>query len=248
MAPITYSILILFNGLSACMMGPWLERHGPRAALAIGSSLFAFGHLVTALGIYVRHISVVYIGYGALTGSGLGLSYISPVSTLQKWFPDRRGFAAGFAVCGFGAGSMAFAKIPLPIMDAVGLPLTFVILAGIYFTIILLSSLVMRVPPPNFTVNGMNSDGIVMDIDDNGQAIPATTNDNHNNNNNDGKIGPTRIHYTLIESLNSREYRLLYPAFLANCLLGLVSISRLSNIAADLFHVDREMASNVVSG
>ncbi|KAI8048856.1 oxalate/formate antiporter [Syncephalis plumigaleata] len=258
MAPTTYSILILFNGASACIMGPWLERHGPRAALAIGSSLFAIGHLVTALGIHVRQISVVYIGYGVLTGSGLGLSYISPVSTLQKWFPDRRGFAAGFAVCGFGAGSMAFAKVPLPIMDAVGLPLTFVILAAVYFTIIILSSLVMRVPPPDFAINGMDSDGIAMDINDKGQVVHATKSTNTNNNggsndgdadnNHNGKIVPARIQYTLVESLSSREYRLLYFAFLANCILGLVAISRLSNIASDLFQVDRYMASNVVSG
>ncbi|KAI9591351.1 major facilitator superfamily domain-containing protein [Syncephalis fuscata] len=242
MAPTTYSILILFNGIAASLMGPWLERHGPRPSLIIGASLFALGHLIAALGVYVRQISVVYIGYGVVTGYGLGLSYISPVSTLQKWFPDRRGFAAGFAVCGFGAGSMVFAKVPLPVMHVVGLPLTFVILAAIYFTIIIVSSRVMRTPPPGFVVNGMSSDGVAMELDSNGQYVPVKKSEDNK------EAGPTRIQYTLIESLASREYRLLYPAFLATCLLGLVSIARLSDIASNLFHVDSDMASTVVSG
>ncbi|RKP26861.1 oxalate/formate antiporter [Syncephalis pseudoplumigaleata] len=252
-APNAYLILIIFNGASACIMGPWLERHGPRSALAIGASLFAFGHLVTALAIHVRQISLVYIGYGVLTGSGLGLSYISPVSTLQKWFPDRRGFAAGFAVCGFGAGSMAFAKVPLPIMDAVGLPLTFVILGAVYFTIIISASRVLRVPPPDFSIRGIDADGVAVDkygatieMQQEGEKNGGSSNDT--NEKTAAVAEPTRIHYTLIESLSSREYRLLYPAFLANCLLGLVAISRLSNMATDLFQVSREMGSNVVSG
>ncbi|KAF9401586.1 hypothetical protein BGZ94_005168, partial [Podila epigama] len=89
-------------------------------------------------------------------GAGLGLCYISPVSALQKWFPDRRGLAAGFAVCGFGAGSIILAKVPQPLTAAVGLPLTFVVLGCSYFFVMLLCALVFRVPPPGFQINGMD--------------------------------------------------------------------------------------------
>ncbi|KAF8947879.1 hypothetical protein BGZ52_007378 [Haplosporangium bisporale] len=82
--------------------------------------------------------------------------YIAVVSALQKWFPDRRGLAAGFAVCGFGAGSIVLAKIPQPLIESIGLPLTFVVLRCCYFVAMFLCAVVFRVPPPGFQVNGMD--------------------------------------------------------------------------------------------
>lgn len=87
-------------------MGPWLERRGPFKGMMLGASLFYLGNLLTALGVYVQNFGLIYFAYGVIGGAGLGISYISPVSPLQKWFPELRGFAGGIAVCGFGAGSI----------------------------------------------------------------------------------------------------------------------------------------------
>ncbi|KAF9092426.1 hypothetical protein BGX27_001798, partial [Mortierella sp. AM989] len=118
MAAITFYVALGCFGVASSVMGPWLERNGPRKAGLLGATLFLTGNLITALGIHLKLISLVYIGYGIFGGLGLGISYISPVSALQKWFPDRRGVAAGLAVSGFGAGSIVMAKIPDPLSAA----------------------------------------------------------------------------------------------------------------------------------
>eukprot|EP00644_Phytophthora_capsici_P000257 jgi/Phyca11/13642/fgenesh1_pg.PHYCAscaffold_4_\ len=99
-------------GTAAAVLGPTIERKGPRWAVSIGTTLFMTGHIVTAIGIHYKTIACIYIGYGIITAIGLGMCYISPVSTLQKWFPDYRGTAAGFAVAGSGAGSVVWSKTP----------------------------------------------------------------------------------------------------------------------------------------
>ena len=101
-----FYVAVAFFAISAALLGPWLERNGPLKGLLLGSCLFFFGNLLTALGVYVKQLAVIYIGYGVFGAMGLGISYISPVSPLQKWFPEIRGVAAGLAVCGFGAGSV----------------------------------------------------------------------------------------------------------------------------------------------
>lgn len=96
-APVTFYIAIGMLGFSAASMGPWLERNGPRKALILSSCSFYLGNLLAALAIQMKLMWLLYIGYGVIGGFGIGVSYISPVSPLQKWFPHKRGMAAGFA-------------------------------------------------------------------------------------------------------------------------------------------------------
>ncbi|KAN0053026.1 hypothetical protein ACTA71_012507 [Dictyostelium dimigraforme] len=158
MAPYTFYVSFFFFGGACSILGPILDRIGPMRSMYIGSTLFAAGHFLTALGIYTKVIWLVYIGYGALSGAGMGICYIGPVSTLQKWFPDHRGLAAGLAVCGFGAGSIAFGSIPIKIIARVGLALNFVVLGSLFLGILFSISFVFRTPPPDFQVNGKDSD------------------------------------------------------------------------------------------
>ncbi|KAM9997449.1 hypothetical protein ACTFIZ_010961 [Dictyostelium cf. discoideum] len=158
MAPYTFYVAFFFFGGACSILGPVLDRIGPMRSMYIGSSLFVAGHFLTALGIYTKVIWLVYIGYGAFSGAGMGICYIGPVSTLQKWFPDHRGLAAGLAVCGFGAGSIAFGSIPIKIMARVGLALNFVVLGSLFFGILFSISFIFRTPPPDFQVNGKDSD------------------------------------------------------------------------------------------
>ena len=102
----TFSIAIVFLGLSAAVFGHWLERAGPRKAGVAAAFLWGGGLILASIGVYYHQLWLIWFGAGVIGGIGLGLGYISPVSTLIKWFPDRRGLATGMAIMGFGGGAM----------------------------------------------------------------------------------------------------------------------------------------------
>lgn len=106
-----FSVAIIFLGLSAAVAGKWLEKVGPRTVGSVAAVCWGGGFLIGAIGIWTHQLWLLYIGYGVLGGCGLGLGYVSPVSTLIKWFPDRRGMAAGMAIMGFGGGAMIGAPL-----------------------------------------------------------------------------------------------------------------------------------------
>ena len=103
---IIFSIAIVMLGLSAAVGGTWVEANGPRKAMFVSACFWAAGFLIAALGISTDQLWLVYLGYGVFGGIGLGIGYISPVSTLIKWFPDRPGLATGLAIMGFGGGAL----------------------------------------------------------------------------------------------------------------------------------------------
>ncbi len=102
----TFVVAIVFLGLSAAIAGKWLERVGPRTVGTVAAVCWGGGFLLGAAGIWWRQLWLLYLGYGVIGGCGLGLGYVSPVSTLIRWFPDRRGMAAGMAIMGFGGGAI----------------------------------------------------------------------------------------------------------------------------------------------
>jgi MFS family permease len=148
-----FSIAIVFLGLSAAVFGSWLERVGPRKAMFASAACFGGGFLVSAVGAYFHQIWLLYLGYGVLGGIGLGLGYISPVSTLIKWFPDRPGMATGMAIMGFGGGAMIGSPLSNALMLAYRSPAssgvveTFATLGGIYFAFMMFGVLTVRLPP-----------------------------------------------------------------------------------------------------
>src|SRR3954469_15882771 len=107
----TFTIAIVVLGLSAAFAGKWLERVGPRMVGTVAAACWGGGFLVGGLGIWLHQLWLLYLGYGVIGGCGLGLGYVSPVSTLIKWFPDRRGMAAGMAIMGFGGGAIIGAPL-----------------------------------------------------------------------------------------------------------------------------------------
>ena len=112
-----FSIAIVCLGLSAAFFGRWVEQVGPRKAMFTAALCFSGGFLVSAVGIYAHQLWLVYLGYGVLGGCGLGIGYISPVSTLIKWFPDRPGMATGMAIMGFGGGALIGAPLSTYLME-----------------------------------------------------------------------------------------------------------------------------------
>ena len=148
----TFSIAIAFLGLSAAVFGHWVDKVGPRKSMLTSALCFGGGFIVSAFGIRFHQLWLLYLGYGVLGGCGLGIGYISPVSTLIKWFPDRPGMATGMAIMGFGGGALIAAPLSLLLMEhfktatSNGVLETFVTMGVIYFMFMLIGVYSVRVP------------------------------------------------------------------------------------------------------
>ena len=147
-----YTLFFVLLGSSAAIWGGWLERVGPRKAGVVSALCWCGGMLLSALGVYLHQFWLMILGSGVIGGIGLGLGYISPVSTLIKWFPDRRGMATGMAIMGFGGGAMIGSPMAADLMKyfatptSVGVMQTFVVMAIVYFVFMMAGALTYRVP------------------------------------------------------------------------------------------------------
>lgn len=147
---ITFSIAIFFLGLSAALMGKLVEKKGPRFAATLAAIFFGLGTVGSGLAIHFESQILFYFSYGVLGGIGLGVGYISPVSMLVKWFPDRRGMATGFAIMGFGFASAISGPAIKILIDEVGVSSTFYILGSIYFIIMFSAAQYLANPPEGY--------------------------------------------------------------------------------------------------
>ena len=151
-----YTLFFVFLGISAAIWGGWLERAGPRKAGVVAAIFWCGGMAISALGIIEHQLWLMWLGSGVIGGIGLGLGYISPVSTLIKWFPDRRGMATGMAIMGFGGGAMIGAPLAQMLMNyfggdgAPGVWQTFLSLGAIYFVFMIGGAFGYRIPPPGW--------------------------------------------------------------------------------------------------
>jgi len=155
-----YTLFFIFLGCSAAIWGGWLEHAGPRKAGVVSALCWCGGLLISSLGIYTHQIWLMWLGSGVIGGIGLGLGYISPVSTLIKWFPDKRGMATGMAIMGFGGGAMVGAPLAAALMgkfaspEGVGVWQSFAVMAVIYFVFMMGGALSYRVPPTGWKPAG----------------------------------------------------------------------------------------------
>ncbi|HEP1373905.1 L-lactate MFS transporter [Streptococcus pyogenes] len=141
-APVAFafSLAIFCLGLSAAFMGNLVEQYGPRLTGTVSAILYASGNMLTGLAIDRKEIWLLYIGYGVIGGLGLGAGYITPISTIIKWFPDKRGMATGFAIMGFGFASLLTSPIAQWLIETEGLVATFYLLGLIYLIVMLFAS------------------------------------------------------------------------------------------------------------
>ena len=155
-----FSIAIAILGLSAAVFGRWVESVGPRKSMFTAALCFSGGFLVSAFGIHLHQLWLLYLGYGVLGGCGLGIGYISPVSTLIKWFPDRPGMATGMAIMGFGGGALIAAPLSVLLMAhfktevSSGVLETFVTMGVIYFMFMMIGVYAVRVPSADWKPPG----------------------------------------------------------------------------------------------
>ena len=157
-----YTLFFVFLGSSAAVFGHWLEKNGPRKAGVVSAICWSGGFFISALGVYQHQLILLLLGSGVIGGCGLGLGYISPVSTLIKWFPDKRGMATGMAIMGFGGGAMIGAPLADKLMkfyatpNSVGVWQTFVTLGIIYFAAMMIGAFSYRIPPDGWKPKGWN--------------------------------------------------------------------------------------------
>jgi len=167
---IIFSIAIVMLGVSAALLGTWVERVGPRKAMFTSACFWASGFLIGALGIATSQLWLVYLGYGVIGGIGLGIGYISPVSTLIKWFPDRPGLATGMAIMGFGGGALVASPVSRQLMSLYdpaydpadstsvasgsAVAMLFLTLGIVYFLVMMIGVFNVRTPAPDWRPAG----------------------------------------------------------------------------------------------
>jgi MFS family permease len=209
-----FSLAMVFLGLSAAVFGKWLEAAGPRKAMFASAACFGGGFLVSAVGVWLHQVWLIYLGYGVLGGIGLGLGYISPVSTLIKWFPDRPGMATGLAIMGFGGGAMVGAPLAEALMayfrtpTSTGVAETFVAMGAIYFCFMMFGAVMVRLPPPDWRPVGYYPEA----------RGPSTTND-----------------MTADEAIRTPQFWLLWAVLFLNVTAGIGVLGQASPMIQELF-------------
>ncbi|WP_400079709.1 OFA family MFS transporter [Winogradskyella sp. R77965] len=149
-----FKIAILLLGLSAAFLGRWVEKVGPKISGTTAGLFYGIGILGSGLAVQLESLTLFYLCYGVIGGIGLGLGYITPVSTLVKWFPDKRGLATGMAIMGFGFSALIFGPVMQSLFETVGVSNAFYILGAIYMFLILSSSRYIEKPPEGYLPDG----------------------------------------------------------------------------------------------
>jgi MFS family permease len=155
-----FSLAIFFLGVSSAVFGRWVEEGGPRKAMFAAALCWAGGFFISAIGVHIHNLWLIYLGYGVLGGIALGIGYISPVSTLIKWFPDRPGMATGMAIMGFGGGAFIASPLSVWLMSKfstpthIGVMETFIVLGVVYLFFMMVGAVLVRVPPAGWAPAG----------------------------------------------------------------------------------------------
>ena len=161
-----FTIAIFFLGASAAVFGKWVQSQGPRKSGFVAALCWGLGFLIGALGIQLHQIWLVYLGYGVLGGCGLGIGYITPVSTLIAWFPDRRGMATGMAIMGFGGGALVASPLSVLLMKqfssptSTGVAETWLVLGLSYLVCMSIGAFGYRLPAPGWKPQGWNASAV----------------------------------------------------------------------------------------
>jgi MFS family permease len=218
----TFTTALVMLGLSAAFGGPWVERRGPRAAATAAALFFGAGLVIGGIGLALRQAAVVFAGMGVIGGIGCGLGYISPVSTLVKWFPDRRGMATGMAIMGFGGGAFVAGYLNVFLTDRVGVATTMMLLGGAYFVVMLIGASLLERPPA-----GWKPDGWV---------APLT-----------GRAAMADRSVTRNAAVQTPPFVLLWGILFINVTAGIGILAQASPMMQDMFHRSAQQAAIVVS-
>jgi MFS family permease len=218
----TFTTALVMLGLSAAFGGPWVERRGPRAAATAAAIFFGAGLVIGGIGLALRQATVVFAGMGVIGGIGCGLGYISPVSTLVKWFPDRRGMATGMAIMGFGGGAFVAGYLNVFLMDRVGVANAVMSLGAAYLVVMLIGASLLERPPAGWKPpDWIATPGKHAALADRSMTRNA--------------------------AIQTRQFYLLWAILFINVTAGIGILAQASPMMQDMFHRSAQQAAIVVS-
>jgi MFS transporter, OFA family, oxalate/formate antiporter len=220
----TFSLAILFLGLSAAFLGHFVEKYGPKKSGIFAAIFFGVGITGSGFAINLESLPLLYVFYGVLGGIGLGVGYIAPVSTLVKWFPDRRGLATGLAIMGFGFAALISSPIMQRLIESVGIANTFFILGISYFIIMVASSLYLEPPKHGWMPKGFK------EKIDNGSVV----------------VKKDLSYLSANESIKTRRFYYLWFMLFINVTCGIAIISAASPLAQESIGLSAVAAAALV--
>ncbi|WP_128896486.1 L-lactate MFS transporter [Longirhabdus pacifica] len=220
---LAFTIAIFCLGMSAAFFGKVVEKKGPRFSATVAACLFSAGLLGAGLAVQIESLFLFYVTYGFIGGMGLGIGYISPVSTLVKWFPDRRGLATGMAVMGFGAGALVCGPIAARLIEGVGIPQTFMILGVCYFILMFAGASYIARPPQGWMPQGMKKNM------EKGKVV---------------KMDLSQL--TANEAVKTKRFWMLWVMMFINISAGIMLISVASDMAQDKVGMTAAAAATMV--
>lgn len=203
---LNFTLAIVFLGVGTVIGGLWQDRVGPRKVASIAGVLYGLGYLVAAYAVSHQSLTIMYLGYGVLSGIGMGMGYITPVATLVKWFPDRRGLMTGVAVCGYGAGALVMSPIAARLIVSKGIPTTFVGFGIVYLILVVIAAQFYCNPPQGWRPAGWEPRSAV--------SKAASTYD-----------------FTVREAVGTWQFWLLWAMLFLNVSAGIMIISQASPMA-----------------
>ena len=221
---IAFTIMMALAGSSAALFGKFVERNGPRKSAMLAAVLFGIGQAGSGIAIAIGSLPLFLLTYGLASGLGLGIGYISPVSTLVKWFPDRRGLATGMAVLGFGAGALITAPIAANLMNAVGISNTFYLLGSCYFILMMLGASYIAPPEKGWMPASMKKDIA------SGKKI----------------VKKDLQQLTSKEAVKTKRFWMLWTMMLINTTAGIMMISVASPMAQEVVGLSAAAAATLV--
>ncbi|MFA9560509.1 OFA family MFS transporter [Evansella sp. AB-rgal1] len=220
----SFTIMMALAGIAAAFFGSFVEKKGPRKSAIVAAILFGLGQAGAGVAVSIDSLTLFVLTYGVASGLGMGIGYIAPVSTLVKWFPDRRGLATGMAVLGFGAGALITAPVAAALMGAVGISTTFYLLGISYFLLMVAGASYIAPPPKDWMPEGMQ------------KAIES------------GKkvVKKDLSQLTAREAVRTRRFWMLWSMMLINVTAGIMMISVASPMAQEVVGLSAAGAATMV--
>ena len=218
---LTFTLAIAFLGVGTIIGGLWQDRVGPRRVATVAGVIYGVGYLIAGVAAKSQSLALLYIGYGVISGVGMGMGYITPVATLVKWFPDRRGLMTGVAVAGYGAGALIFSPIAARLIQTSGVPPTFWIFGVVYLILVVAAAQFYANPPQGYVPAGWTPTS----------AVQKTA---------------TKVDFTVTQAMRTWQFWLLWFMLFLNVSAGIMIISQASPMAQEMVKMTPLAAAGMV--